>query len=969
MKKTLSTILALLLILLVATATGCHDDKPLGDIVVETGKTAQQSDRGNDNNTTNSDNTVNRDVSYPAYTSKDGTWAIYMYICGADLESKGKVGFATEDIKEVLNAKLPSNVNVVMEMGGAKSWKMDMDVTVLNRMQYGSQGAATLQSAPLASMGDPNTLVDFLTFCNTNYPAEHQVVVLWDHGGGSLYGYASDELFKHDGLSLSELSAAFSAAPAASGKYEIVGFDACLMATIDVVNILKDHANYLVASEEVETGIGWYYTDMLNALAADTNQPASKFAQAICDTFYSQLLKLNKLNDKLNMYQESTLSVIDLGKADALLAAYKAMTDEALLQAVDRKEEYLSEFARAARASENYGYNTPDVAFFEMVDMGDLADNAADLLPKSAPMVKAALANCVSYQVKGPLRSKASGVSCFYCYSGREKNVQSYKAIGASKSAMYYHEYATSGKLSAEGLQYVQDLAASQAPVEVLADPAELGLNDFPVYLNNYWQIDIGPERVKSIAAVFNYIIWESAGEDSFQVLWGASDQLVHDWQNGVFTERFDGVWGSIDNTPVHMRPIAAGPGYIVYSSPVLINDVLHTMFVSMEYSSNNREKIYTILGIREVGGDPLDSMNDREKEVAPKDLKQLESGDVVKTVQYFLIRTEDGGWRYDAFDIGETTVGDNPRFFERSLGDGHFKMRFCMIDYAGNEYLSDTGDYKVKQGVVQRVPNLVTYEQPEHSVMGNFIQKKDDSVNPIAHTPYYEGTVERSDRAEAMRKLGMPDPGGGNQVWFDPEIGYGTFGVEFYTNNPDINLDEFIGESDFYMFGWFVDGRVDRQRDLAFEITGIMAGNGEAGKPLCAGYVPGYNESGSYYAGDDIIFTDTDLGYGLRLPAYWEGLYRVYGYRDGSLEFYNKRNSEASGVSGFLFGIRMAEDMSPLEDEYWNCSYLTTINGTNFFLVSPDDIEYIPGGDLEAEYLRMQNDIPAITATLFVID
>ena len=849
MKKTLSLLIALLILL---AAAGCHDDMPLGVIVVETNKAANATEKPDDpaaTGTNGNNGNVNINASYPAYTKKDGTWAIYMYICGADLESGS--GLASMDIGEVLKAKLPDNVKVVMEMGGAKKWKLELDQSALNRMSYGSQGSTILDSVPLASMGDPNTLADYLTFCNTNYPAEHQVVVMWDHGGGSLYGYGYDELYKGDALTLAELDAAFKAAPAASGKYEIIGFDACLMATIDVVSVVKNHANYLVASEELETGLGWYYTGALEALVADTTQPASQFAQAICDTFYGELVRLNELSDKLNMYQESTLSVVDLSKADILLAAYKDMADESLLLAVDGREEYLSEFARAAKASENYGINTKEGGYYDMVDIGDLADNAAKLLPTTAAKVKDALADCVVYQVKGPLRSKASGVSCYYCYSGKQRSVKHYKEAGASKSAMYYHEYGTTGKLTTEGIQYVEYLGAelgkSKSTVYTLADTAELGLDDFPVQLDKngeYWEINIGPERVKSVSAVYTCILFEFAedmGGENVQVLYGASTQMTYDWKNGVFSERFDGMWGSINGMIVFMRAIATGEGYVTYIAPVMVNDVPHIMYVSQ-----GRDGKYTILGIREK------ILNEEITEMAPKDLKQLQHGDVLKPIYYFMMTQENGEKYWDIYTIGSTTITDAPTFQERGLGDGRYKVMFHMVDYAGKDYFSQYGNIKVKGNSVERVGDMVTYQQPENTIKGGMLIKSYLAVNPNADIPYYIGTVDANIRAEAEKSFGFANPGKGNQTWVDPVWGPGSYEIELYTSDPNINLEKFLGERNYYMTGNFVDGRAWRHRDLAFEITGIMSGNGEENKPAVAGYIPGYSDGYAPVYGDD---------------------------------------------------------------------------------------------------------------------
>ena len=49
----------------------------------------------------------------PAPSGEDGSWAVYWYLCGSDLESEG--GFATGDLNELLEVALPENVTVVIE--------------------------------------------------------------------------------------------------------------------------------------------------------------------------------------------------------------------------------------------------------------------------------------------------------------------------------------------------------------------------------------------------------------------------------------------------------------------------------------------------------------------------------------------------------------------------------------------------------------------------------------------------------------------------------------------------------------------------------------------------------------------------------------------------------------------------------------------------------------------------------------
>ena len=45
--------------------------------------------------------------------------------------------------------------------------------------------------------------------------------------------------------------------------YDFIGFDACLMATVETALVASNYADYMIASEETEPGVGWYYTDWL----------------------------------------------------------------------------------------------------------------------------------------------------------------------------------------------------------------------------------------------------------------------------------------------------------------------------------------------------------------------------------------------------------------------------------------------------------------------------------------------------------------------------------------------------------------------------------------------------------------------------------------------------------------------------------------------------------------------------------
>ena len=253
------------------------------------------------------------------------SWAVYWYLCGSDLESNG--GFATMDLSEMMEVELPENVNVVIETGGASVWQNDeVDPSKLQRWLYNSEGLQLLEESETANMGDAQTLYEFLDFANTNYPADRVAVTFWNHGGGSVSGAAFDELHGLDSLDLAEMYQAFDAvwpADKDDPALELIGFDTCLMATVDVAAVFQNFAKYLVASEEVEPANGWLYSSWLGALAEDPAMDGARLGRAICDSYYEGC-------ETVGTQDQTTLSLTDLRKLTPLLDAYETFGQEAL---------------------------------------------------------------------------------------------------------------------------------------------------------------------------------------------------------------------------------------------------------------------------------------------------------------------------------------------------------------------------------------------------------------------------------------------------------------------------------------------------------------------------------------------------------------------------------------------------------------------------------------------------------------
>ncbi|MGN0679423.1 MAG: clostripain-related cysteine peptidase, partial [Oscillospiraceae bacterium] len=198
-----------------------------------------------------------RDKRTQILGSNRDTVTIMVYMCGTDLESKH--GMASADMEEMRAASsaFGDNFNVIVYTGGCSGWKNGVSSSV-NQIYKVKNGKIQCLSdnAGRGAMTDPNTLSSFIQFCAEHFPANRNELILWDHGGGSVSGYGYDEKNKSSGsMSLAGIDKALKSAKV---KFDFIGFDACLMATAENALMLDEHADYLIASEETEPGIGWY---------------------------------------------------------------------------------------------------------------------------------------------------------------------------------------------------------------------------------------------------------------------------------------------------------------------------------------------------------------------------------------------------------------------------------------------------------------------------------------------------------------------------------------------------------------------------------------------------------------------------------------------------------------------------------------------------------------------------------------
>jgi len=126
------------------------------------------------------------------------------------------------------------------------------------------------------NMGDPQTLIDFVTWTKANYPADHYALYFWGHGWNWHPGYVMEDDTSADSLDVEEVKAALPSI----GFIDVVGFDACNMASIEVQLLWHGYATALVHSQEYINWDGIEYDVVLAQLSANPNMTADEVAIA-----------------------------------------------------------------------------------------------------------------------------------------------------------------------------------------------------------------------------------------------------------------------------------------------------------------------------------------------------------------------------------------------------------------------------------------------------------------------------------------------------------------------------------------------------------------------------------------------------------------------------------------------------------------------------------------------------------------
>jgi hypothetical protein len=335
-------------------------------------------------------------------------WTVMVYLA-ADNNLEGS---AIDDLREMLAAGAASNVHVLLEVDRAPGF---YELGISNLPAWESVKRFELREHELVeradlgeiNTGDPASLSDFVKWGASAYPSERKVLILWNHGN-AWRGWGSDDTQNHDLLDDQEIARGIREGLQAAGvaQLDMLGFDACLMSSIETARMAQPFARYLVASEELEPAHGWDYEKLLASINARADLSIPELGAQIVQSFAQQARSHGK-------QRIATLNTLDLSRLPELDAALMQLVNS-LTTALDANKTHI---AHALNHAQRFGDHPDPTRAFHMVDLGDFGAKLAEREPSFADesaALKSALKQMVLSSYYGSERSGATGLSAYF---------------------------------------------------------------------------------------------------------------------------------------------------------------------------------------------------------------------------------------------------------------------------------------------------------------------------------------------------------------------------------------------------------------------------------------------------------------------------------------------------------------------------------------------------------------------------
>ena len=597
-------------------------------------------------------------------------FTLMVYMCGTDLEGEG--GAASGDIIEMAASKFKGEMlNIVILTGGTKQWQIkDIGRNTCNI--YTLEGETLVRQATFGRqlLSDPRTLTTFINYASTIYPSDKYALVFWDHGGGPVWGFAVDELAKKDKNSLfvPELNAALANSALAQKKAEFIGFDACLMATVETAQQLQRYARYMVASEELEPGFGWDWR-WLRTLSENTDKDILISLKETVDRF----VDCCEENSGWFIDFSGTLSIIDLSKIDKVAVALSDLGTEA--NGIFNSRKKAVAFQKGRAKTKSFG-DLGDDGNFDVVDLGDYAENLYAAFPNRAEALKKAVVDAVVYAKHSSSVSCATGMTTYFPYNASFNEAQGTWPVYAT---LYKNVSAIAGHTT-----FLTRFG--QCLVPVASVPRQQKKRAGTKAAKGGVEVTL-PAEDEAQAIEAKFVLWRELepGSDYFVRL--LVDKDVQS-EGGKYNAKFDGKLMSFQDEFIYIREKDRNEktGVITYDSPAYLNGVKVRVLIRRDAKNKDGK----IVGALRVAG-PEGS------KVASKTVIQVKKGDKLQFRYWANLWTKPGdeakyaGQPTHKWVKGkEITVGDSLALKKKAVGKELYLATFWITEMTADMKLNN---------------------------------------------------------------------------------------------------------------------------------------------------------------------------------------------------------------------------------------------------------------------------------------
>lgn len=328
---------------------------------------------------------------------------VLVYLIGSTLTDT-----AQASLDQMTKASAGNQVKFVVTTGAGTESHDDVKWTSTQRWLIAGGQRTELAAPAQADLTKPDALQDFLVWGIKTYPAQRYAVILNDHGGAyDGFGYSAQG---NSHLSLDQLVSAFGNTKSETGAtFDLIGFDACMMASVEVAAAMKPFGRYLAASEDLEYG-SWDYTAIVSSLANHPGMDGLALGKLIADSYYDFAgASAKDAAEKQLLTADFTFSVTDLQQIDPLLQVVNQLGDEL------RSGKYRATQIADIR-SQTQSFLTDWIVNTDVVDLLQFSRGLTGLQPPLAAtgeVVAAQIKHAVVYQRVGSARGEVAGLNIF----------------------------------------------------------------------------------------------------------------------------------------------------------------------------------------------------------------------------------------------------------------------------------------------------------------------------------------------------------------------------------------------------------------------------------------------------------------------------------------------------------------------------------------------------------------------------